>query len=178
MTSNEIAYCNDILAKIETLRSFLAHNTFTLDQAEDAKEFFSYLNRVPAIVGNISNDISFAATRLAGAYLADRFGITHFDAGAKAQGAPGWDIEARTADGTTICCELTTLRPCYPGCGEAQKSKLKNDLRKLAASEAAIKLMMVTDSDTFDALCKPGFARYTQGVEIVDLIAGRKFGQA
>jgi hypothetical protein len=53
-------------------------------------------------LGNLNNNVGFVATLLVKAYTERRFAITDFDAGAKAQGAAGIDIVAKTGDGKMI----------------------------------------------------------------------------
>ena len=56
-------------------------------------------------MGNLNNNVGFVATLLVKAYTERRFAITDFDAGAKAQGAAGIDIVAKTGDGKMIVGE-------------------------------------------------------------------------
>ena len=47
------------------------------------------------------------------------------------------------------------------------------DLKKLTQSGADHKLMFLTDAAAFAILCKPYYARYARGIEIVDLLTGQ-----
>lgn len=98
-----------ILEKDRALRLYLAAHKISSD---DPTAWLDYLTGIKNLLGNISNDLGFVATILVKHYLAERFAITDFDAAAKAQGAAGVDIEARTAGGQTIIGELKTTKPC------------------------------------------------------------------
>ena len=161
-----------ILEKDSALRRYLAEHNLPGD---DPAALIAYLTRLKNLLGNISNDLSFVATLLVKRYLAERFGVTDFDAAAKAQGAAGIDIEARTAGGQTIVGELKTTKPYQPGFGAQQRTMILKDLGRLAASAADHRFMFVTDPDAFATLCKPTWAGRAPGVEIVDLVGRKAF---
>jgi hypothetical protein len=144
-----------ILEKDRALRLYLAGHD--LAASDDPAKWLIYLTGIKNVLGNISNDAGFVATLLVKRYLAQRFGISDFDAAAKAQGAPGVDIEARTADGKTVIGELKTTKPYQPGFGAAQRTTIIKDLTRLAAATADHRFMFVTDADTFTTLCKPSW---------------------
>jgi hypothetical protein len=62
----------------------------------DSAAMFDYLVEIKTTLGNLNNDISFVAALLVKPFLRQRFGV-EFDAGLKAQGAPG--ICAEVGDG-------------------------------------------------------------------------------
>ena len=93
-TPAEERFRQTIQTKDLTLRSFLERNSLT--NSVDAEHWLRYLTGIKDALGNLNNDIGFVATLLVKAYLGERFGITDFDAAGKAQGASGFDIEART----------------------------------------------------------------------------------
>ncbi len=161
-----------ILEKDRALRLYLAAHDISSD---DPAAWLDYLTGIKNLLGNISNDLGFVATILVKRYLAERFAITDFDAAAKAQGAAGVDIEARTTGGKTIIGELKTTKPYQPGFGAQQRTTIIKDLARLVASNADYRLMFVTDPDTFSTLCKPGWTARASGVEIVDIVRGQTF---
>jgi hypothetical protein len=161
-----------ILDKDRSLRLYIAENGLS---ADDPAAWLAYITGLKNLLGNISNDAGFVATLLVKRYLAERFGITDFDAAAKPQGAAGIDIEARTTDGQTIVGELKTTKPYQPGFGAQQRTMMLKDLARLAASSANHRFMFVTDPDAFATLCKPVWAARAPGVEIVDLESGKTF---
>ncbi|HWD37274.1 MAG TPA: hypothetical protein VG944_00365 [Fimbriimonas sp.] len=126
-------------------------------------------------LGNLNNDVGFVATLLVKAYLEKRFAITDFDAGAKAQGAPGIDIVAKTIDGKMIVGELKTTKPYQPGFGAQQRTTIIKDLNRLASSTADHRLMFVIDAETFRTLCGKNFSSKAPGVEVIDLVTGQMF---
>lgn len=173
LSAGELRYCEAIKEKDRALRGILAENS--LQDAVDPRQLFAYLVGVRSALGNLSNDVSFAATLLAKQYLERRFGQIAFDAALKAQGAPGIDVEAATSDGETIAGEIKTTVPYQPGFGAQQRTTILKDMTRLATSQANHRLMFVTDQDTFSTLCKPAWASRAPGVEIVDLLAGTTF---
>jgi hypothetical protein len=162
-----------ILEKDKALRLYLAEHRFT--DGDDPSDWLAYLAGLKNLLGNVSNDLGFVATLLVKRYLAERFGIDDFDAAAKAQGASGIDIEARTPDGQSVIGELKTTKPYQPGFGAQQRTMMIKDLARLAAARADHRLMFVTDPESFATLCKPSWAARAPGVEIVDLATGRTF---
>lgn len=98
---------------------------------------FRLLARLREVQGNLSNDVSFAATLLVKAYMAKQFGVT-FDATAKPQGAPGIDIDVTTAAGHRIVAEVKTTVPYQPSdFGAQQAEAFKKDLAKLAKARVS-----------------------------------------
>src|SRR5258706_6353303 len=94
LTASEMKYCEVIRAKDRALRKFLDENKIA--EPVDARQLLSYLVRMKHVLGNINNDVGFAATLMVKRYLEERFAISDFDAAEKAQGASGIDVEART----------------------------------------------------------------------------------
>lgn len=173
LTVAEKHSCQSIRTKDAALRSFVERER--LSDPLDVRQWLRYLIGIKHSLGNLNNDIGFVATLLAKAYLSRRFGIADFDAAAKAQGAPGIDIEAQTADGRIVVGELKTTKPYQPGFGAAQRASLLKDLARLASASADHRLMFVVDPDTFRDLCKRSFVSNAPGVEIVDLVTGNTF---
>jgi hypothetical protein len=103
------------------------------------------------------------------------FAITNFDPGRKAQGAPGIDVEAQTADGKTIIGELKTTKPYQPGFGAAQRTSILKDIKRLAGSKADHRFMFVVDPDAYKALSHSSFATQAPGIEVVDLVLQKSF---
>ena len=66
--------------------------------------------------------------------------MSAFDADAKAQGAPGIDIEFRTQDGRRIAAEIKTTFPYQPGFGAKQREMISKDIEKLKKSNADVKV--------------------------------------
>jgi hypothetical protein len=95
--------------QIIRLGAFFAKNP--PPEADTAAEWFSYLASFKEELGNINNDVSFFATLLAQAYLLEHLDVRPFDAAAKAQGAPGLDIDEQTNGGERIIAEIKTTHP-------------------------------------------------------------------
>jgi hypothetical protein len=162
-----------IRKKDHSLRAFLKENTLSAPIV--ATQWLSYLIGIKDSLGNINNEVSFVATVLIKHYLEQRFAVTDFDPGSKAQGAPGIDIEARTADGKVIIGELKTTKPYQPGFGAAQRTSILKDLKRLAKSKADYRFMFVVDSDAYKALSHSSFASQAPGVEVIDLVSQKSF---
>jgi len=167
-TESENRFCALILAKEKGLRQYLQDNR--LPDEIDALKLFRFLSGIKNSLGNINNDIAFAATLIIKSYLKERFSIIDFDAGGKAQGAPGIDIEAKTADGKTIIGELKTTKPYQPGFGAAQRTSIIKDLDRLSRTIADYRFMFVTDDEAFLALSGNSFKSRLNGIELVNLI--------
>ncbi len=173
LTPGERHFCEAIRKKDRALRSFLEANSLT--EAVAANDWLLYLSGVKRALGNLNNDLSFVATLLVKDYLKGRFGIRDFDAAGKPQGAPGIDIEARTAQGDSVVGELKTTIPYQPGFGAAQRTAMLKDIARLAASTARYRFMFVIDPDSFQILCGKGFASRAPGIEVVNLVTGQSF---
>jgi hypothetical protein len=169
-TAGELAFRKTIIAKDRLLRSFLAEQRF--DETATPHEWLAYLTGIKDAIGNISNDVAFVATLLIKDYLRRRFGIMNFDAGAKAQGASGLDIEARTTDGLIVIGELKTTKPYQPGFGAQQRTQILKDLDRLQRTKADHRIMFVTDASAFRTLRSRNFAARAPDVEFVELVTG------
>jgi hypothetical protein len=172
-TAAEVAHCTIIETKDHALRAYLANNK--LDQPAESRQWLSYLNGMKHVLGNINNDVSFLATLLVKEYLSTRFSITNFDAGEKAQGAPGIDIETHTPDGKIVVGELKTTKPYQPGFGAAQRASIVKDLSRLSASMADHRFMFVIDAEAFGAMAHKSLMSCAPGVEVVNLVTGEAF---
>jgi hypothetical protein len=169
----EAAACKAIKAKDRDLREFLSRSE--LAEPINPAAWLQHLTNLKHTLGNLNNDLGFVATLLVKAHLKQRFAITDFDAGAKAQGASGIDIVAQTIDGKTILGELKTTKPYQPGFGAQQRMTILKDLNRLASSAADHRLMFVIDAETFRTLCGKNFSSKAPGVEVVDLVTGQSF---
>jgi hypothetical protein len=172
LTVREARFCEGIRTKDRALRDLLKTNE--LSDPVDADQWLSHLCKMKALLGNVNNDVSFLATLIVKRYLSERFGI-EFDAAAKAQGAPGIDIEAKTKDGQSVVGELKTTTPYQPGFGAQQKVSIRKDLARLANHSADHRIMFVIDADTYRTICTKIFSSTAPGVEIVDLVTGQTF---
>ena len=168
LSSAEAAACDAIKAKDRDLRAFLSSNE--LAEPIEPGGWLQYLTNLKHNLGNLNNNVGFVATLLVKAYLERRFAITDFDAGAKAQGAAGIDIVAKTGDGKMIVGELKTTKPYQPGFGAQQRTTILKDLNRLARTTADHRLMFVIDADTFQTLCGKNFSSRAPGIEVVDLV--------
>ncbi len=127
---------------------------------------------IKQIQGNLSNDLSFVACLMAKRYLAQHHGVSDFDAAAKAQGAPGVDIDVRVTDGPRIVGEIKTTDPYLPNdFGAQQKLKFREDFAKLNKIPADVKYLFVTEVRTYEILVKK-YASEIPGVRIVLLKDG------
>jgi hypothetical protein len=173
LTERERRYCTEIKARIAQAREFLLSDD--LADLPEPKALFQFLAKLRQIQGNVSNDVSFAATLLAKQYLSAKFDVT-FDAAEKPQGAPGIDIDVLTASGDRIVAEIKTTVPYQRSdFGAQQAASFKKDFVKLAGVTAMHRFLFVTDKGAFQALQKPKYLAQIPGVRVVNLITGEEF---
>jgi hypothetical protein len=173
LTGAEARFRDAIREKDRNLRAFL--NVNGLSEPLDPMRWLTFLSGIKNTLGNINNDLGFIATLLVKNYLERRFQIVDFDAAAKAQGASGIDIDAKSLDGKRIAGELKTTKPYQPGFGANQRVSILKDLTRLATTEAEHRFLFVIDPDAFNALRAKSFASKAPGVEVVDLVSGQSF---
>jgi hypothetical protein len=119
--------------------------------------------------------VSFFATLLARAYLHAHLDIRPFDAAAKAQGAPGLDIDELTKGGERIIAEIKTTHPYLrDDLGAQQKTTFSKDATKLRKENAQHKFFFLTDKDTFAVMKKLKYRALFQGVRVVLLPSGEE----
>ncbi len=170
LTSREEEYSRQVSVRIESLRQFL--NTRSVDALDASTEWLKFLSEFKTIQGNLNNDVSFMATLLAKEYLVAHFSL-QFDAAEKPQGAPGIDIDVRTADGKRIVAEIKTTAPYQLNdFGANQATSFKKDFAKLKFAQADCKFLFVTERRAFEVLKKLKYTRQIPGVRIVLLPAG------
>lgn len=173
LTEREHRYCMEINARIQRVRAFLLSTE--LADPPEPKELFQFLAMLREIQGNLSNNVSFAATLLAKAYLSNKF-KTSLDAAAKPQGAPGIDIDELTDSGERIIAEIKTTVPYQQSdFGAQQAASFKKDFRKLTTATATHKFLFVTDSRAYEVLRKPKYIAQIPGVCVVNLMTGDEF---
>jgi hypothetical protein len=90
-----------------------------------------------------------------------------FDAAAKAEGAPGLDIDLFTSDRRRIIDEIKTTEPyLLNDFGAQQKQRFRDDFEKLNKTQADVKYLFVTEVRTHQILLKK-YASEIPGVRIV-----------
>ena len=174
LTANEQAYLDGLATRLDRLRTLLVSSQHP-GASSGADTWLAFLAEMKAIQGNTSNDLSFVATVLARDYLVATVGLCPFDAAAKAQGASGLDIDARTVDGQRVVAEIKTTTPYKPDdLGAQQRVAFTKDFAKLAAAEATHKFLFVTDERTF-AVLRRKYRSLLLGVAVVLLPAGERY---
>lgn len=170
MTEAEGARCTQITKRLDRLRELLVRSTPTF--SDDPSAWYNYLAAVKTVLGNLNNDLSFVATLMAKRYLAEHHAVSTFDAAAKAQGAPGLDIDLVTTDGQRIVGEIKTIEPYLPrDFGANQKKTFRDDFAKLNGARATVKYLFVTEARSFELL-RGKYAHEIPGVQVVLLAAG------
>ena len=173
LTDGEATYCRSIAEKDARTREFFAR--CSLPQPPEAQSWYLYLSTIKLIQGNLSNSLSFVATLLAKEFLMTRYGVSRFDAAAKAQGAAGLDIDVLTTSGDRIVGEVKTVSPYGAGdFGAAQKREFEKDIAKLQSVAANLRFLFVTEDRTFAILTGPKYASKVRGLRVVDLVLGRE----
>jgi hypothetical protein len=128
-----------------------------LAEPPEPKAWVQFLAKLREIQGNVSNDVSFAATLMAKEYLSRKFGVT-FDAAKKPQGPAGIDIDIPTNSGERVIGEIKTTVPYHrQDFGAEQAKNFKGDFVKLASTTAMHKFLFVTDTRAYIALQKPKY---------------------
>jgi hypothetical protein len=160
-----------IAARTSRLADYLAR-TRTPSQDSPIGDWLSFLSGMKAIVGNSDNDVSLVATILARDWLCAQLPMRWFDAVAKAQNAPGLDVDEQTASGERVVGELKTTEPYkVTDFGSAQIDSIRKDFVKLNAAEAAHRFFFVTTRRAFDILSRKYSSEIPQ-VTIVLLPSG------
>lgn len=168
----ERRYSGTIHEKLQELRAFLTDNA--LDPAAHPADAYLFLSKLKSVLGNLNNDISFVATLMAKDYLSRNFDVSAFYAAAKAQGAPGIDIEFCTPDGKRIAAEIKTTYPYQPGFGAQQRAMISKDIDKLKKSTADVKFLFLTEELSFESVKK--VRSWTgAGIRVVLLPRGDEF---
>jgi len=173
LTPKERNYTVEMERRLLQLRSFLAERP--LPALEDASAWYHYLAALKEIQGNPNNDVSFAATLMAKAFLQANFQAMSLDAADKAQGAPGLDIDLRLPDGRRLVAEIKTTVPYKPDdLGAQQKSTFDKDFAKLAAAKADVKIFFLTECRTFELMRQAKYRSKLAGVTVVLLPQGEE----
>lgn len=172
-TEREQRYLTEIANRMVAMKEYLdSHAVPTLNTPTDLLGFLATLRQIQ---GNLSNDVSFAATLMAKEFLSSRFGVT-FDAAEKPQGAPGIDIELQLPDGKRLAAEIKTTVPYQANdFGAQQAASFKKDFAKLSLASADHKFLFVTDARAYSALLKPKYLKFIPGVSIVNLVTGAEY---
>jgi hypothetical protein len=174
LTPGEARYCAEIADRLERACSHL--NGRTLGSSADPVALYAFLSTLRQIQGNLSNDVTFVANLLAKRYLQNAFGVD-FDAAAKAQGAPGLDIDVLARDGSRIVAEVKTTVPYQPGdFGAQQAASFKRDFAKLVQAEAKYRFLFVSEPSAFEVVTRPKYTKLIPGVRIVSLSNGAEHG--
>jgi len=109
-TLAEQRYVEVIGGKIDALKRHLIDQRMP-EQDASTLDWYRFLLAMKEISGNTSNAMSFVASLMAKEYLSARLSMRTFDVAAKAQGAPGLDIDEQTTDGKRVIAEIkTTIR--------------------------------------------------------------------
>jgi len=150
MTRAEDERRREILTRLALLQRIL---NATPAESEEPLALYQFLSRIKSAQGNISNDLSFVACLLAKRYLTTKHDVVGFDAAAKAQGAPGLDIDLKTTAGKRIIAEIKTTDPyLLNDFGSNQRTKFREDFLKLNKTPANFKYLFVTEQRTYDIL--------------------------
>lgn len=116
-----------------------------------AAAWLAFTLRMREIQGNLSNTVSLAAGILARDYLVEHAGAQPYDAVAKAQGAPGLDIEGWSNRGTRIVGEIkTTVAYGETDLGAQQRATFLKDFAKLQEADNAERFFFLVDRRTFE----------------------------
>lgn len=165
-TRNEGTYLLGISEKLTKTQAFLDANPVE-NLPLDGKNWYDYLVSIKRILGNFDNDVTFVACLMAKEFLASRHELPALDTAAKAQSAPGLDIDELTSSGNRIIAEVKTTIPYLErDLGSQQRDALLKDCSKLANNDAAFKYFFVTEALMFE-IVKKKYADRLPGVSIV-----------
>jgi len=170
-TLAEQRYIEVIGGKIDALKRHLIDQRMP-EQDASTLDWYRFLLAMKEISGNTSNAMSFVASLMAKEYLSARLSMRTFDVAAKAQGAPGLDIDEQTTDGKRVIAEIKTTIPYMANdLGAQQKTTFRKDFDKLRNTEADFKFFFVTD-DTVLRLMRGKYAPELASVMVVHLPTG------
>jgi hypothetical protein len=174
LTMAEKEYLERSLKNLDNLRHFLCAEGCS-PETTSPEAFYRYLAKAKLILGNLNLSVSFAGNLMAKHYLTAKLPMIPFDAAQKPQGAPGLDVDARTADGKRVVAELKTTDPyLIHDLGAAQKTEFRKDFEKLKIARAEHKFFFVTEARTFEAM-KRKYAREIPGITVVLLTTGEEY---
>ena len=106
ITKNELSQLTNIRQRLIQVRAQLTKSEFPA--LDDVSAWYAYLAELKSIQGNFNNDVSFLATLMAKQYLEEKYGLQHYDAALKPQGASGLDIDVHLPDGQHLIAEIKT----------------------------------------------------------------------
>jgi len=165
MTKNEENQLDNIILKVDKLKNYL--NSFNINNNDELKNIYNYINEIKNIQGNINNSISYISCLLAKNYLINNFEIENIDVSLKPQSANGLDIDERLNNGERIICEIKTIYPYGENdFGAAQKDSFRKDFKKLNETSAEYKILFVTENKSFEILNKK-YLNELKGIKIV-----------
>jgi hypothetical protein len=162
-TIREKVMLSEIHAKINRLKQDLIPLNFESMENVDLQRI---MYQIKGILGNFNNDLSFLACLKAKEFLQDKFTEIKFDAAAKAQGAPGLDIDI-IVEGERLIAEIKTTTPYGENdFGSAQRDAFRKDFSKLKLATAKYKFIFVTERKTFEILSSK-YKSEIAGIELV-----------
>ncbi len=172
-TLGERQYLESIRQRLDALKRHLNEESIP-DLGAPITDWYRYLLAMKEISGNASNGMSFVAGLMAKDYLARKLHMRPFDIAAKAQGAPGLDIDEQTLDGQRVIGEIKTTIP-YMGndLGAQQRTTFMKDFEKLRNAAADYKFFFLTDPKAF-RLMAGKYAAQIPSVTVVLLTTGEE----
>ena len=174
MLNDEFSIMENIRQRLVQVRSHLSENDFPA--LENIPAWYSFLTELKIIQGNFNNDVSFLATLLAKQYLKEKYGLQHFNAADKPQGAPGLDINVTLSNGKRLVAEIKTTIPYKPDdLGAQQITSFKKDFKKLVEVKADIKLFLLTEYKTYELMKESKYKSQLSGIKVVLLPTGEEF---
>lgn len=167
LSENELEYLERITIKLSEVSIYLQQENFAEYPTKTRYEQFNSLKNLRRILGNIDNDMSFMGCLLMKEFLQAKHEVPDLNMAAKAQGAPGLDLDVLTLDGKRIIGELKTTYPYQQhDFGAQQKVGILNDFSKLHRHNAKYKYFFVTELKAFNIL-QAKYSQYLNGVQLV-----------
>lgn len=149
-------------------------NNAELTDTSSLSDWLKCLNELKNIVGNAHNDLGVVACLMAKDYLSRKLPMRPYDAVAKAQGAPGLDIDEETIHGQRVIGEIkTTGAYGHKDIRGPQVNAIRKDLQRLQATPSEFKFFFVADADIY-SIVRRKYSAFLSDVTLVLLSACEK----
>ena len=174
LTENEIKMLEKVKDKFIKLNNLLNNSEYNV--YSDLYKQYIYLNEFKKILGNSSNDLSYIACLMAKQYLLKKHNFSHLDMSIKKQGTKGLDIDEITLEDERCIAEIKTTFPYQNGndFGANQRTRFRDDFKKLKENDAKYKYLFVIEEKTFNIL-KEKYISELEDIITILLPSGKLF---
>jgi len=173
LTQEEMKMLEKVKDKFLKLNDLLNNSEYNV--SIDLYEQYIYLNEFKRIMGNYNNDLSYIACLMVKQYLLKKHNFSHLDMSIKKQATSGLDIDEITLENERCIAEIKTTFPFEKNdFGGNQKTRFRDDFKKLKENDAKFKYMFVVEEKSFNILKKKYISELV-GITTVLLPSGKLF---